>query len=158
MGVMVRPLTALDRHAVEEILVASGAFSAEEVRVALQMVNEGIAQGPVNGYVLLGVEVEVVLCGYACIGSTPLTLSTWHVYWICVHPDAQGRGVGRALQAHIEEYVRSRGGERLVVETSGRLDYQRSRQFYEAAGFRMSGRIRDYYKPGDDCVWYCKVL
>ena len=158
MGVTVRPLTALDRHAVEEILVASGAFSAEEVRVALQMVDEGITQGPVDGYVLLGVEVDEVLCGYACIGATPLTLSTWHVYWISVHPDAQGRGVGRALQARIEEYVSSRGGERLVVETSGRPDYQRSRRFYEAAGFRMSGRIRDYYKPGDDCVWYYKVL
>jgi len=158
MGVTVRPLTAVDRQVVERMLVASRGFSAEEVRVALQMVDEGIAQGPVDGYVLLGVEVDGVLGGYAYIGATPLTLSTWHVYWICVHPDVQGRGVGRALQAHVEAYVRSHGGERLVVETSGRPDYARSRQYYEAAGFQMSGRIPDYYKPGDDCVWYCKVL
>jgi ribosomal protein S18 acetylase RimI-like enzyme len=50
------------------------------------------------------------------------------------------------------------GGERLVLETSGRPDYERSRRFYERAGFTVQGRIPDFYKPGDDCLIYCKIL
>ena len=55
-------------------------------------------------------------------------------------------------------FIRERGGERMVLETSGRPDYERSRRFYEQAGYRAAGRIENYYKPGDDCVFYCKVL
>jgi ribosomal protein S18 acetylase RimI-like enzyme len=158
MGLNIRPLGIADRLAVAEIIAESGAFSNEEVRVALEMIDIGLSEGPENSYALFVAEWEGTVSGYICIGATPLTLSTWHVYWISVHPRAQRRGVGRALQAHVEEYVRLRAGERLVVETSGRPDYARSRRFYEKNGYRMSGRIADYYKPGDDCVFYCKVL
>ena len=72
-------------------------------------------------------EVDGRFAGYVCVGPTPLTHSTWHLYWICVHPRAQGRGVGRALQAHAEAFVRSRGGERIVLETSASAAYARAR-------------------------------
>jgi SET domain-containing protein len=45
-----------------------------------------------------------------------------------------------------------------VLETSGRADYARARRFYERAGYRTVGRITDFYKPGDDCVFYCESL
>ena len=54
--------------------------------------------------------------------------------------------------------MRPAGGERLVVETSGRADYDRARRFYELSGYAVAGRIADFYKAGDDCVVYCKVL
>jgi len=120
------------------------------VRVALEMV--------CPDYTLFVAELDGNLCGYACIGPTPFTLATWHLYWIAVHPKVQGRGVGRAIQAYVEQHVIASNGQRLVVETSGRPDYLRSRRFYEASGYSAAGRIADYYKPGDDCVFYCKVL
>ncbi|MGH9900496.1 MAG: GNAT family N-acetyltransferase [Pyrinomonadaceae bacterium] len=147
-----------DRDAVRDALVAGGAFTEEEVEVALVMVDEGLAGGPEGDYPLFTVEVDGRVRGYACVGRTPLTASTWHLYWICVHPAAQGAGAGRALQSHLEAFVRARGGERLVVETSGRADYERARRFYRGAGYQEVGLIRDYYKPGDDCLLYCKAL
>jgi ribosomal protein S18 acetylase RimI-like enzyme len=96
--------------------------------------------------------------GYVCAGSTPLTASTWHLNWICVHPEAAGRGLVRALQERLEELVRARGGRRVVVETSGRADYARARRFYEAAGYRRAGEIPDFYADGDSCVFYWKSL
>ena len=69
----------------------------------------------------------------------------------------QGTGVGQALERSVENSVRHMGGERLVLETSGRPDYERSRRFYERAGFTVHGRIPDFYKPGDDCIIYCKT-
>jgi ribosomal protein S18 acetylase RimI-like enzyme len=154
MGVMVRDLAAADRAAVRDALIDCGAFTGDEVRVALEMVDAGLG----GDYTLLAVEVAGLVCGYACVGRAHLTASSWYLYWICVHRRAQGAGVGRTLQACVEDVVRGLGGERLILETSGRPDYARARRFYRAAGFVEVGRVPDFYRPGDDCVVYCKVL
>jgi ribosomal protein S18 acetylase RimI-like enzyme len=151
---IVRELRAADVPAVRAALVDCGAFNEEEIRVAMEMVESGL-QGD---YLLPAIEVDGELRGYACVGRAPLTLTAWYIYWICVHPSAQGTGVGRRLQSHIELLVQKAGGTRLVLETSGRPDYERARRFYRLAGFTEAGRIPDFYKPGDDCVVYFKVL
>jgi ribosomal protein S18 acetylase RimI-like enzyme len=154
----VRQLEQTDRGAVRELLIASQVFSQEEVRVALEILDSGVSGGLEGDYPHFAAEAVGRVLGYVCIGRTPLTLSSWHLYWLCVHPRSHGRGIGQALHAHVEQFIRARAGERIVVETSGRPDYDRSRRFYERAGYRAVGRIPDYYKPGDDCVFYCKVL
>ena len=154
MGVLTRPLVAADRDAVHEALVACGVFTDEEVRVALDVLASGLA----GDYTLFAAELAGTVRGYVCISPTPLTLDTWHLYWICVHPSAQHAGVGRALQSHAEAFVRTHGGARLVLETSGTPRYVRARAFYERAGYVVAGRIPDFYRPGDDCVVYTKTL
>lgn len=158
MGLTLRALTAADRDPVAAMLSSCLAFTEEEIRVALDVFDDALAGGLEAGYALLGADVDGQLAGYACGGSTPLTESTWHLYWICVRPAAQGAGAGRALLSAFEALVRSRGGERVVVETSGREDYARARRFYEREGYREVGRIPDFYRTGDDCVLYCKGL
>lgn len=155
---IVREMIASDREAAREALTSCGAFSAEEIGVALDMIDDGVAGEIDDSYTFLVAEIEGKVRGYVCIGRTPLTESTWHLYWIVVHPSAQRGGVGRALQARAEEFARTRGGERLVLETSGRADYEQARRFYLSAGYEEVGRIRDYYKREDDCVLFCKTL
>lgn len=146
-----RRLEDSDQAAVRTMLEACGAFSEEEVRVALE-----IFASP--EFTQFGAELDGRLVGYICLDRIALTRSTWHVYWLCVHPEAQRRGVATALDSYAAEFVQRVGGERLVVETSGRADYEGARRFYQKAGYIEVGRIADYYKPGDDCVYYCKVL
>ena len=155
---IVRQLAQTDRGAVRELLLESQVFSEEEVRVALEILDSGLSGGLEGDYPLFAAEADGRVLGYVCIGRTPLTRSSWHLYWLCVHPRAHGRGIGQALNTHVERFIRARAGERIVVETSGRPDYDRARRFYERAGYCAVGRIPDYYKPGDDCVFYCKVL
>jgi ribosomal protein S18 acetylase RimI-like enzyme len=145
---------AADREAVLEALDRCGAFSADEVRVAIEMFDEGLA----SDYSLLGVEVDGAVRGYVCVGKAWLTRASWYLYWICVHPDFHGRGVAQVLQRATEELVRAGGGERLVLETSSRELYARSRRFYASAGFEVQGRIADFYERGDDCMVYVKTL
>jgi ribosomal protein S18 acetylase RimI-like enzyme len=157
VGVTVRALRPGDRAAAGEALVACGAFTDEEVRVALEVLDAGVEGGLDGDYPLFAAEADGRFAGYVCVGRTPLTHSTWHLYWICVRPEAQGRGVGRALQAHAEAFVRSRGGERIVLETSATAAYARACAFYAAAGYAIVGRIPDFYRPGDDCLVYCRA-
>jgi D-alanine-D-alanine ligase len=156
MGPMlIRPLQASDRPAIVEMLAACGAFNAAEVQMALELLDAGLTQGD---YTLLGVEVGGKARAYVCAGHTPLTQTTWDLYWMCVHPASQRAGVGRALLARAEACILEHGGERIRVETSGRGDYARARRFYGAAGYCTIGVIRHFYRPGDDCVVLCKEL
>ena len=158
MGVAIRPLASTDRGTMADALRACAVFTSEEVRVALEMIDHGIAGGPDGDYSLLVADADGQGIGYVCVGPTPLTRSTWHLYWICVHPSAQGRGVGRCLQTAAEAFVIARGGERLLLETSSTPVYAAARAFYERAGYAVVGRVADFYRPGDDCIMYCKVF
>jgi ribosomal protein S18 acetylase RimI-like enzyme len=151
---LLRSARPADRPAAEEALRACGAFNAVEVAAALDLFDFAM-----NGeYSLLAADEDGRLRGYACFGEASLTASSWYLYWLCVHPDAAGRGVGRALVAAVEDAVRSRGGNRLVVEARGRPDQEQTRRFYEKNGFVASGRIPDFYRPGDDCLIYWKPI
>jgi ribosomal protein S18 acetylase RimI-like enzyme len=158
VGVIIREARPADYDEIRETLISCGAFTEEEVRVALEILDIGVLGGLGGDYPVFAAELQGAVRGYVCVGSTPLTTTTWHLFWICVHPAAQRRGVGRALQEYAEVFVRSRGGERLVLETSGKASYDRARKFYQAAGYSEVGRIRDFYRHGDDCVMYCKTF
>jgi GNAT superfamily N-acetyltransferase len=158
MGMRVRPMLKQDRCAIRAMLQACGVFSEEEVRVALDLLDAEAPGADDSGYIIFVAEDGDCPCGYVCFGHTPLTFGTWHLYWMCVHPSAHGSGAAQALQARVEAFVRSRGGERIVLETSSRTDYARARRFYERAGYQAVGNIRGFYRPFDDCITYCKRL
>jgi hypothetical protein len=54
--------------------------------------------------------------------------------------------------------VRARAGRLLVVETSSRGDYESTRHFYDARGYREAARVAAFYGPADDRVIYVKRL
>ena len=158
VGVIFRAFVPDDRTAVDNMLRACGVFTDEEIGAALEIVDAWTPVRNDEDYAIFVLEIDYRVQGYVCIGKTPLTMSTWHLYWICVHPDHQRIGAGRALLSHIENVIRSHGGKRLALETSGQPRYERTRRFYKNAGFLEVGRIRDFYKTGDDCVTFCKEL
>lgn len=59
---------------------------------------------------------------------------------LAVHPGRHRQGVGRALLAHAEQWLRGRGVELFYVVTLGPSDpyapYANTRAFYTAFGFR----------------------
>jgi hypothetical protein len=40
----------------------------------------------------------------------------------------------------------------LLVETSSRPDYSKTREFYARCGYTEAARIRDFYAPADDRI------
>jgi len=154
VDVIIRDAVRGDREQVRDMLICCGAFSDEEVRVALEVLDAGFD----GDYATFVAAVGGIVRSYICVGQTPLTRATWHLYWLCTHPVAQRQGLARALERHAASFVAANGGERLIVETSGRPDYESTRRFYERAGYQPAGRIADYYKRGDDCIFYCRVI
>jgi ribosomal protein S18 acetylase RimI-like enzyme len=161
------------RNRVREILHATAVFRPEEIDVALELFDETFAftargVGPTAtswiaptvgspDYEFVGAFTSSgQLAGYACYGPTAGTDRTYDLYWIAVHPDAQGRGGGSTLMAEVEHRLASRGARLVVVETSGRTEYAPTRRFYESRGYAPAARVREFYAPGDDRLVFTK--
>jgi ribosomal protein S18 acetylase RimI-like enzyme len=142
------------RERVREILDATAVFRADEVSVALELFDEALS----GDYEFLGGFENDELVAYACFGATPGTDRTFDLYWIAVHPAAQGHGGGSRLLAEVERRLRERGARLLVVETSSRAEYAATRGFYLARGYQEVARMRDFYAACDDRVIYTKSL
>ena len=146
-AIHIGPLQPSHRPRIEEIVRATGVFSDDEVAVALELFDSGDAD-----YEFVGAFSGDVLVGYACFGAIPATDRSFDLYWIAVHPDAQGSGAGGALMSEIERVLVQRSARMVVIETSSRADYAPTRRFYHKRGYLESARLRDFYAPGDDRV------
>jgi ribosomal protein S18 acetylase RimI-like enzyme len=153
--IRVGPLQPIHRSRVEDIVGATGVFSKEEVAVAVELFDAALKA---CDYEVVGAFDGDVLVGYACYGPTPSTDRTYDLYWIAVHPDAQGAGVGAALMTDVERELQRRGARLLVVETSSRNDYAPTRRFYGKRQYTEAARLRDFYAPGDDRLVLTKRL
>jgi ribosomal protein S18 acetylase RimI-like enzyme len=156
---MIRKFVAQDLDAARDILVKSEVFSAEEIAVALEVVEVYLENPKQHDYDLYtAVENRERIVGYLCFGPTPISLGTFDLYWIAVHPEAQGKGVGRELLLFAEALVKSRGGRLIVAETSSLPRYEKARRFYESNHYNVLAHIKEYYNVGDDLIIYGKYL
>jgi ribosomal protein S18 acetylase RimI-like enzyme len=151
---------AADPERVRALVAATGFFSEDEVAVAGELVDERLARGAASGYEFLFAEggPQRHLVGYTCYGRVPMTVATYDLYWIVVHPQQQGAGLGRLLVAETEAAIAAVGGTALYAETSGRLQYAPTRGFYRRCGYREAAVLVDFYAPGDDKVIFAKRL
>src|SRR4026209_1519667 len=162
MNRTIRPLVAADRGGVFRILESAGNFTPEEVATALELIDEWLELGEHSGYLTYvlearGGEASEVL-GYVTFGPTPLTESTYDLYWIAVDKSKHRGGVGKRLLKFTEEEIVRRGGKMLLIETSSQETYDGTIQFYERTGYELVGKIPEYYKPGDDKLIFAKQL
>ena len=153
-----RPVHLLDRPALSDLLRSIPQFNAEEYEVALNLVDSCISSKAVSGYHVLVADDNADICGYICFGNTPLTRTTWDIYWEAVTPEKQGHGVGTALILAADAFIRNAGGTLILIETSSRPDYEYTRNFYQKNGYSIAGIINDFYAPGDDKIIYAKYL
>jgi len=153
-----RDARAGDPEVVRDITESTGFFYAEEVATAVELVDERLAKGPASGYSFVFAEEAGRTLGYACFGPIACTKASFDLYWIAVHADARGKGLGTVLLEESERLIRAAGGGRVYIETSSRPLYEPTRAFYLARGYREEARLADFYGPGDAKVIYVKVV
>ncbi len=172
--ILIGDMMGKHRDRVRDILVATGVFRDEEVVVALELFDSvfGVPSGAdaahpgftnnaraSSDYFFLGAfTANEELAGFACYGPTPGTDRTYDLYWIAVHPAAQGSGSGTILLDEVERKLERQNGRLVVVETSSRSDYKNTRGFYLRRGYAEAARARDFYAPADDRITFTKRL
>jgi ribosomal protein S18 acetylase RimI-like enzyme len=156
--ITLRGLRAGDRPSIARILESSGAFQDHEIAVGLELVDESLNPGPATDYSWFLAERDGRVVGFACYGPVPLTSGTFDLYWIAVESEARGSGVAARLDDAVTEAVRARGGRWLLAETSSTAPYGPAHAFYARRGYRLLGRIEDFYRIGDDRLTFGKRL
>jgi ribosomal protein S18 acetylase RimI-like enzyme len=156
--VSVRAIRGEDRPGLERLLSLTTEFRKEEVACAMELVDEALEHGNSDrDYTVVCAEsAGAGIVGFLCYGQTPLTRSTYDLYWIAISPAQRRRGVARSLLRHLECALREKGAAILIAETSSTPPYAQARSLYAKEGFRQEARIRDFYAPGDDKLIYCK--
>ncbi|MFH1639719.1 MAG: GNAT family N-acetyltransferase [Chloroflexota bacterium] len=152
MRPVIRKMTGNDREAVVNILRATVEFNELDFAIALEVIDSYLEDPEGSGYDIRVAEVDGGVAGYIACGATPLTVGTWDIYWIAVAPELKGKGTGTALLASTEESIGKAKGRLVLIETSGKPEYEDTRRFYKKRGYREVSRIRDYYAVGDDKI------
>lgn len=155
----IRPFRKEDVEPLVELVQATQVFREEEIDVARELMEIVAEVRDQKDYVIATYADETgVVRGYYCVGHTPMTETTYDLYWIAVDPRMHGKGIGNELIRHCEDFVRQQGGKLIIAETSSMEKYTKTRQFYEHQHYIEASRINDYYAPGDGLVVYIKYL
>lgn len=79
-----------------------------------------------------------------------------HVMSVAVHPDHQGKKLGRKLMEHAEFRALEHGCNQLRLEV--RRGNMAARELYNHLGYKEIEVLEDYYGPGVDGILYLKDL
>jgi ribosomal protein S18 acetylase RimI-like enzyme len=153
----IRKLAPPDRDEIADLVRASGTFNEDEVAVALELVDAALA-APGRDYRVLVADDDGRVAGYLCYGPTPMTAGTFDLYWVATRAGQRGRGVGTRLVLAMEAELCALGGRVVRVETSQLGEYDAARSFYARLAYHEVGRIRDFYRQGDDLVTLAKRI
>jgi ribosomal protein S18 acetylase RimI-like enzyme len=143
-----------DIPALKTVLDQTGLFPSEMLP---DMISEFLNDNRSNELWLTG-EVNRDVVGFCYAVPEKLTEGTWNMLAIAVLPSQQANGVGGAIVAHLENYLRSQNHRVLIAETSGTMQFEQTRAFYRKCGYCEEARIRDFWAAGDDKIIFWKVL
>ncbi|MEM8957982.1 MAG: GNAT family N-acetyltransferase [Pseudomonadota bacterium] len=149
----IRPTRSGDIPGLQQLLDATGLFPGE------------MLPGLLAGF-LRGTPSEIWLtaltggepAGLCHAAPEPMADGTWNMRALAVRPADQGRGIGRALAAALEEMLRARQQRLIIVDTSGQAGFASARAFYASCGYGEVARIRDFWASGDDKITFRKRL
>jgi ribosomal protein S18 acetylase RimI-like enzyme len=141
-----------DSAAIRAIVASSKFFYDHE------MVEERLEKGLKSDYFFLFAEQDGQVVGYCCYGPIACTEGSFDLYWIAVHNDCRGQGIGKILLKKNEELIAAKGGRGIWVETSGQEKYQPTRDFYTHNNYHLEAVLKDFYGPADDKFIFVKRL
>jgi len=140
---------------VREIVSSTGFFYEYEIETAVELISIALKEGQLeSGYNFIMAELDNRIVAYACFGEIACTKGSYDLYWLCVHNDYRGQGIGRLLLEQTHFKIKQLKGRLLVAETSGTEKYSSTRNFYEKNGYNNEAVIKDFYLDGDDKVMY----
>ena len=155
---MIRKLQAEDRKQLVAIIENTANFSEEEKAVAVELIDEAIANPKHEYYNVFVSENDNKIDGYHCIGKRALTDGVFDLFWIVVDSSTQNKGIGKQLLDHSENFVKENKGRWILAETSSKDSYNATRNFYLRNNYSIVCQIKDFYAVGDNLIVFGKYI
>ncbi len=154
-----KKLKESDVKSIKEILESTGFFYDYEVDIAIELAQENLAKGEeISGYIFIIVEEAGNPEAFACYGKTPCTADSFDLYWIAVHENQKGKGIGKQLMKLVEENIAELSGRNIWIETSSRPLYDPTRKFYLNLGCKIVAELPNFYGENDHKVVFLKTV
>jgi GNAT superfamily N-acetyltransferase len=155
---MFRVVLPADTQSLLEVTAATRFFKPMEIDTLQEVLDDFHAANQQLGHRCFLSEIESRPVGFIYHAPAAMTENSWYVYWIVVHPDQQGHGLGGKLLRFAEDDARSLDGRVMFVETSSVAHYEPTRRFYLKQGYDLEATLRDFYAAGDDMIVFRKSL
>jgi len=155
---MIRKISNQDKDQLYDLVTSIDEFTTEEKEIALELIDDAITNGEKSQYKIFLSVYNERIDGYYCIGKRPLTQGVYDLYWIAVRPKSQSKGIGKKLIDHAEKFVEMNNGNWLLIETSSKDNYEKTRNFYLRNFYTIVTEIKDFYKAGDNLIIFGKYL
>ena len=137
------------------IAESTGFFYDSEIDIVKELVTVNFEKGEKqSGYIFNIATFQDTPVAFTCYGHIPGTADSYDLYWIVVHRDFQGKGIGRVMMDMAVRDIAQRGGKQIWIETSSRTIYEPTRKFYEKYGCKTIAILPDYYNVNDDKFIY----
>jgi ribosomal protein S18 acetylase RimI-like enzyme len=124
----------------------------------MELIDDRLAKKTASEYSFVVALHNAEIVGYCCYGLIPCSVHSFDLYWIVVDQTRRRSGIGRKIVAAVEEQIKAVGGKLIYIDTSSRADYEPTRRFYHACGYKVEATFHDYYAPGDGKVVLSKAL
>ena len=140
-----------DPERIRRLVAATGFFSPEEQQIAIELAERALRQGHRQRLRIhhrgAGCEPRRLRLLHGPIAGTK---SSYDLYWIAVHPELQGRGLGRSAHGARRDRDRERRAARACTWTPPHASSTRRRgRSMSAWATARHALLEDFYAPGD---------
>ncbi|HNS73506.1 MAG TPA: GNAT family N-acetyltransferase [bacterium] len=157
--ISIRAMVSHDREIVYEMLQKTGVFGMQAINLAMEYIDAYLFNAGQEEYrVVVGEDAQGEVVVFACYGPAAGTEGTCRIYWLVVTPALQHQGIGREMLAWIEERMREAGMRLVVIEVTSEEKHAAFVRFFIEQNYRQVGRIRNYFRAGEDMLFYIKYL
>lgn len=155
---MIRPIVPTDSPALVALSGSSGLFKPEELEAVQEMLDVYHATKVATGHQILTYVENGKPIGLVYFTPKEFTDRVWELLMIAVDAPSQRNGIGSQLLQAVEGATRTANGRLLLIETSDKSSFERTRQFYRKHGYAEVARIPDYFADGDGKASFIKRL
>ena len=151
----VRDFVTKDKEALFEIISTTKNFNQKDKKVAIDLI-ETYIEDRYEGSHLECLLKNGRVIGFIYYEEAPLCEGVIEIYYVAINPNEIGKGFGKFLFKDLEARLKSKGVRIIILETSSTEEYEPTTKFYNSIDYKAVGKMKDYYKKGDDKLTYEK--
>lgn len=155
---MIRPIVPADSPALVALSGSSGLFKPDELDTVQGMLDDYHANQASHGHKMLAWDEGGTLLGVVYFAPKEFADRVWELLMIAVDADHHRQGIGSLMLKSVEEMVRDADCRLLLIETSSKSSFERTRQFYRKHGYTEVAHIPDYFSDGDGKASFIKRI